>query len=124
MIKAVGLIIIILGLLVIGSAFFGRQKKRDNTYSSQTMNCVKGIFAIMIVLYHLSQHINGGVLFKVIGDTGYLSVAVFFLYRDMECIHVFCKPGGGLQGLHFTQASKGFAAMGNRNVDICSLLVC
>lgn len=79
MIKAVDLIVIVLGAIVIGSAFLNRKKTPDTaSYSSQTMNCVKGIFAIMIVLFHLSQHISGGMLFRIVGDTGYLSVAVFF----------------------------------------------
>ena len=124
MIKTVDLIIIVLGLFVIGSAIWGRKEKRDSTYSSQTMNCVKGIFAIMIVLFHLSQHINGGVLFRVVGDTGYLSVAVFFFISGYGMYTHILQSGGVLQRLHFTQASQGFVAMGNRNVDICSLLVC
>ncbi len=78
MLKAVDSAVIAFGLLVIGSALLGNREKIGNSYSLQTMNCTKGIFAILIVLFHLSQHINGGILFKIIGDTGYLSVAVFF----------------------------------------------
>lgn len=112
MIKAVDLIIIIFGLLVIGSAFFGRQEKRDNTYSSQTMNCVKGIFAIMIVLFHLSQHINGGVLFKVIGDTGYLSVAVFFFISGYGMYTRILQTGGGTARASFHTGFQRFCCHG------------
>lgn len=78
MIKMVDFAIVLLAVLVIGSAILGRKENPNTSFSAQTMNCIKGIFAIMIVLFHLSQHITGGVLFRVMGDTGYLSVAVFF----------------------------------------------
>lgn len=94
MIKAVDLIIIAFSILFFGSVFLDRNDKPENSYSLQTMNCVKGIFAVIIVLFHLSQHIRGGMLFKIIGDAGYLSVAIFSLFLVTVCIHVYCKLGG------------------------------
>ena len=112
MIKMVDLIIIVLGLFVIGSAYWGRLEKHDSTYSSQTMNCIKGIFAIMIVLFHLSQHINRGVFFMVIGDTGYLSVAVFFFISGYGMYTRILQTGGGTARASFHTGFQRFCCHG------------
>ncbi len=98
MIKPVDLLVIGFGALVIVSAFHGRTTKATESFSSNTMSCIKGIFAIMIVLFHLSQHISGGLLFRMLTATGYLSVAVFFfisgygLYtRTLQTQGEYCK---------------------------------
>lgn len=95
MIKAVDLIIIAFIILAIFSAFWGKKNKWDRSFSLQTMNCLKGAFAIMIVLFHLSQHIRGGFLFRMIGDTGYLSVAVFFFISGYGMYTRVLQTGGG-----------------------------
>lgn len=95
--KIVDFIIIFLGMLIVVSAFVGaKEKERERSvFSSTSMNCMKGIFAVMILLFHLSQRINGGVLFSVIGDTGYLSVAIFFFISGYGMYTRVLQTGGG-----------------------------
>mgnify|MGYP000988907654 CR=1 FL=1 len=112
MIKVVDLIIIAFVLLVILSALLGKKEKQNSSFSSETMNCVKGIFAIMIVLFHLSQHISGGVLFRAIGDTGYLSVAVFFFISGYGMYTRVLQTGGGTAKASFRTEFQGFCCHG------------
>lgn len=59
---------------------------------------------MMIVLFHLSQHINGGVLVKAIGDTGYLSVAIFFFISGYGIYtRVLETRGGTVKGSFLTE---------------------
>lgn len=43
MIKAVDLIIIAFGLLVVVSIFLAKKEQPNSSFSSRTMNCVKGV---------------------------------------------------------------------------------
>lgn len=71
----------------------------DKYISVETSVCFKGIFAVVVMLHHLSQRINPVYPYKEFLDMGYLAVAVFFFLS-----------GYGLQKKNITDPlySKGF----------------
>lgn len=94
--KLVDLIYIFFALAIVFSCKLKEQV--DEKFDSNTMNNIKGILSILIVLFHLSQMVRGGIINTLVGDTGYLSVAVFFfisgygLYtRNLETEGEYCK---------------------------------
>lgn len=54
------------------------RKNYKNDFGPHSSVCVKGIFAIMVFLYHTPETMHLGPLLNIIDDTGYLSVAIFF----------------------------------------------
>ena len=71
----------------------------DKYISVEMSVCFKGIFAVVVMLHHLSQRINPVYPYKEFLDMGYLAVAVFFFLS-----------GYGLQKKNITDPlySKGF----------------
>lgn len=87
-------VIICFGVCILFS-ILKKTQNEQKTFSLDTMVCIKGIFAIMIVLFHLSQRIECGFLFILIGDTGYLSVAIFFFISGYGMYKHVIQSGGG-----------------------------
>ncbi|MBP3793159.1 MAG: hypothetical protein ILA24_03860 [Ruminococcus sp.] len=92
MLKVVDIVIMLAGVVLLLT--IKRNAKNTSSFDISEMNSIKGFSSIMIVLFHLSQHINGGFLFKVIGDTGYLSVAVFFFISGYGMYTRVLQTGG------------------------------
>ena len=46
--------------------------------SIETSKCYRGIFAIVVLFYHLTQMTDAGFLFRLFEKSGYLAVSVFF----------------------------------------------
>ena len=46
--------------------------------SKETTSCVKGILSCFIILFHLAGYVQGGIVFTIIKDTGYLWTSMFF----------------------------------------------
>lgn len=103
----------------------GRKNTTENDgFSSDTMFVLKGIFSIMIVLFHLSQHIDGGWFFKIIGQTGCLSVAVFYFISGYGMYTRVLQTGGGVyEEYPIKTNSEGVASMDGSHFNICNLLV-
>ncbi len=62
---------------------FCKQSKENDYLSLEKCNNLRGIFAIFIVLHHMSEKIEGGYLFPQLQHLGYLIVAVFFSFQVM-----------------------------------------
>jgi peptidoglycan/LPS O-acetylase OafA/YrhL len=63
----------------------GRQVERQTGISSASSNCLKGIFAICVLIHHLYQGsglLHDTVIGGVLQAFGYLSVACFFFISD------------------------------------------
>ena len=78
-------------LIIIVSVVNGKTEYKKNI-SFTTTQCAKGLFALMIILYHYpggEEHI----LLKIIDDTGYLSVGAFYFLSGYGLTAQFKSKG-------------------------------
>lgn len=89
--------IVLLGTACFGISFTKPMKKLDGGgyLSLDTCKNYRGLFAVMVVFAHLSQHTDTGILFGLFTPTGYLAVTYFFFLS-----------GYGLQKSYITKSDK------------------
>jgi len=88
----------ILAILVIGCLAWGCRVKlwglRDDYLSMDTTQCLRGVLAVLVVCYHLSQNAVDGSLFHLFIFTGFLPVALFFFLTGFGLQKSYAaKPG-------------------------------
>ena len=64
-------------------ALYGKNNKIKENLNSEYLskesgNALKGLFALLVILHHLAQRTNDGLMFRLYDLMGYLAVAVFF----------------------------------------------
>ena len=72
------LIVLTFCILMIYGIRINKEGYYSDCYSKEYWNCLKGVFAIAIILHHLSQKITDGFLFRQFQEVGFLCVAAFF----------------------------------------------
>lgn len=65
----------------------------DEYLSLQTCNCLRGIFAIVVVLHHLAQRTESGFLLPYFNKVGVISVGVFFFFSGYGLQKQYLKNG-------------------------------
>lgn len=68
-------------------------KSEANFLEQNTSVALKGIFSVVVVLHHVAQVTNDGILFRNFIFLGRLSVAVFFLLSGYGLMQQFKKAG-------------------------------
>ena len=72
------LIVIIFCILMICGIRINKEGYYSDCYSKDYWNCLKGGFAIAIILHHLAQKITEGFMFRQFQEVGFLCVSAFF----------------------------------------------
>lgn len=71
-------LVLILCILVIYGIRITREGFFRDCYSKEYWTCLKGVFAIVIVLHHLALKTTQGVIFQHLESVGFLCVSIFF----------------------------------------------
>ncbi len=66
------LVLLLVGIQVKREGYF------EDSLSPQNTNQLRGIFALVVILHHLSQRSSGSIVFPLFAYVGYLAVSVFF----------------------------------------------
>ncbi|MCD7825544.1 MAG: acyltransferase family protein, partial [Clostridiaceae bacterium] len=81
-------------LLLIFDSFIHEKSINESEYLSiETTTSLRGIFALVIVLHHMSEITQGGRLFCLLVHAGYLVVSVFFFFSGYGLMTGLLKKG-------------------------------
>ena len=86
------LLIVLLIIVIIG--IIQNKKGEYNQMERNSTNSLRGLFAIIIILFHLSQQITTGIVFKVMGEIGYWAVTYFFCLSSYGLLTQFIGTEG------------------------------
>ena len=70
----------------------------DNYNSKETGTMLRGFFAVIIVIGHISYLVNSGRIFHIFNTTGYQTAAFFFFLSGFGLIKSLDKDSGYLNG--------------------------
>jgi len=70
-----------------------RFENNDNPLSSENTQRLRGVLAIVIILHHMSERINGGYFFPFLQHMGYLICAFFFFLSGYGLFLSYKKNG-------------------------------
>lgn len=88
-------LVLVVVLIMVMIAIIQNKIGEYNPMERNSTNSLRGFFAMIIILFHLSQQITSGMLFKVMGEMGYLAVAIFFCLSGYGLLTQFINTGGG-----------------------------
>ena len=74
------LVILLIVLVFAKSRFAETGQFHEDYFSLKNLNAVKGALAVIVMLHHLSQRTEAGLLIREFTNFGYLPVAAFFLF--------------------------------------------
>ncbi len=70
----------------------------ENYLSRDNCTVLKGLFAVIISLHHISQNVDGGVIASNLKSVGYLSVGVFFFISGYGVMKQYKSSSDYLRG--------------------------
>ncbi|MBQ3061693.1 MAG: acyltransferase [Lachnospiraceae bacterium] len=95
----IDILVILLAFLCVGKIKISPKMEFNDDYLCMNdCNRIKGLFAIVVVLHHLSQKTSQGVLLQSFENVGYLAVGVFFFISGYGLIHSLTNKKEYLKG--------------------------
>lgn len=88
-----GILVAFLLLIAFGCSYTNHKKQFDDYLDIKPTTALRGILAVEIVLYHMSENAVGGRFFSLLSYLGYLPVPVFFFLSGYGLMYQFKRKG-------------------------------
>lgn len=87
------LLLFFIVMIILGCKYTTPKKQYDNYLDVNPMSALRGILAVEIILYHMSENNVGGRLFSQLSHLGYLPVPIFFFLSGYGLLYQYKRKG-------------------------------